>query len=239
MSFFNKFLTFFALVLFVSCSPHDLGDREKKAYKADKESLVLLLKVFSIAIDDYKEVIQLLEEERYIYYEMEQLYYKVNRIYNKIIEKQQINSDILDILKAQTEELNSIISNLDTSVVPKNVFDKLEDIQSNLDFMKSMIDEEQEGVENLIEPTETEPVEVPVEEEPVEVPVEEEPVEVPVEEEPVAETEPVEVPVEEEPVEVPVEEEPVAETEPVEVPVEEEPVEVPVEEEPVRRNRAC
>ena len=233
MSFLNKFLFFSFLAVFVSCAPHK-KEYKKRTQGADKMFNLVLFDMFSETIDKYREVIELLKEERNIYDEMIDLSYRVNRMHNKIIGRQQLGLDSLNKLKRQIIDLEDMLFD-STGPIPEGVFEKLSAIEASLKFMEDLISgvetvEREELYEEEIYYLEEEAVSGDQE---VEEPVSEGPAEVSVEEEAVSGDQEVVESVSEGPAEVSVEEEAVSGDQEVEEPVSEGLAEVSVEEEAV------
>ncbi|MDE0092190.1 MAG: hypothetical protein OXN83_02760, partial [Oligoflexia bacterium] len=134
---FNKLLLFSVFVLFVSCGPKNSRKVEERKRNSVVSNLVLF-EVFSRTVDEYKEVIRLLKEEKDTYSEMVHLSYKANKIYNEIVERQKISVEAIDSLKAQVRDLNDLILSLDVSV-SEEVFDRLNAIQSDLEVMEDFL----------------------------------------------------------------------------------------------------
>ena len=137
MSFLNKILFAFCFVAIISCAPS--SDKRKWGHKKQTSAEMvnmILFDLFSRTIDEYQEVIRILESQKDIYNEIIHISYKINSVYNKIVKKQQLGFESFNDLKKEVNKLEKALSDYELSVEVSN---SLISIKSNVQLMENYL----------------------------------------------------------------------------------------------------
>ena len=147
MSLLNRILFFSLLTVLLSCAPHKKDYRNKKQ-ASERLFNAALFDLFSKTIEEYKQVVETLKEEKDIYNEMISLSYEANRIHNEIVERQELGLLALENLEMHIIDLEEMLFNT-AAPLPEEIVEKLDAIWLDLQTMKDLINEEEMDDEKI------------------------------------------------------------------------------------------